>query len=139
MPRTFEFADSEISRIDVVPGGLHIRYAAAMLRVGAVPLPAATHGCGNALQGYSNGVSLVLSGATVQGDIAACTGRLSDGKLLHKGERLAALPLPSQWQAEGAPLRLDLQCANGAWLQVDAQQLRCEEAADARFVEVFKC
>ena len=136
MPRTFEFADSEISRIDAQPDGLHIRFAAAMLRVGD---EATNLGCGNALQGYSNGVSLVLSGATVQGDIAACTGRLNDGKLLHKGERLAALPLPSQWLAEGAPLRLDLQCANGAWLQVDAQQLRCEEAADARFVEVFKC
>lgn len=33
MTRLFEFADSEISRIEALPAGLVIRFAAAMLRV----------------------------------------------------------------------------------------------------------
>lgn len=135
----FEFADSEISRIDVLADGLHIHFAAAMLRTNAAAASPTLSGCSNEQQGYSNGVSLWLGQASFQGDIQLCTGRLSDGKLLHAQQRLASLPLPSQWQSGAELLKLDLQCANGAWLQVQAHSLRCEEAAGARFVEVFKC
>ncbi|MFG5777256.1 hypothetical protein ACFIQF_09275 [Comamonas sp. J-3] len=139
MLRFFEFADSEISRIDMADGSLHIHFAAAMLRTNAAAASATLSGCSNEQQGYSNGVSLWLGQASFQGDIQHCTGRLSDGKLLHAQQRLASLPLPSQWQSGAELLKLDLQCANGAWLQVQAHSLRCEEAAGARFVEVFKC
>ena len=35
MQRIFEFADSEISRIDRLADGLHIHFSAAMLRLGS--------------------------------------------------------------------------------------------------------
>ena len=138
MQRIFEFADSEISRIDRLADGLHIHFSAAMLRLGSAAASPTLAGCSQQ-HGYSNGVSLWLGQAVMQGELQHCSDRLSDGKLLHGQQRLAGLPLPSQWQDEAAPFRLELQCANGAWLQVQAHSLRCEEAADARFVEVFKC
>jgi len=143
MTRLFEFADSEISRIEALPAGLVIRFAAAMLRV-----PEANEALSssrNLRQGYTNGLSLVLTGALVTGDMAACTGRLAEGQLALAHERLRTLPVPSLYAADGAretggaALRLELQSAQGAWLRIDATGLRCEEAADAQFHEVFQC
>ncbi|MFE1571532.1 hypothetical protein [Comamonas odontotermitis] len=143
MTRLFEFADSEISRIETLPAGLVIRFAAAMLCV-----PEANEALSSRRslrQGYTNGLSLVLTGALVTGDMAACTGRLAEGQLVLVQERLRALPVPSLYAADGAhgaggaALRLELQSAQGAWLRIDATGLRCEEAADARFHEVFQC
>ncbi|MNT56552.1 hypothetical protein D3C72_1938600 [compost metagenome] len=96
-------------------------------------------------QGYTNGLSLVLTGALITGDMAACTGRLAEGQLVLAQERLRALPVPSMYAADGAhgvdgtALRLELQSAQGGWLRIDATGLHCEEAADARFHEVFQC
>lgn len=141
MTRLFEFADSEISRIETSPAGLVIRFAAAMLRV-----PEANEALSSRRsQGYTNGLSLALTGALVTGDMAACTGRLAEGQLVLAQERLRALPVPSLYAADGthetggAALQLELQSAQGAWLRIDATGLRCEEAADARFHEVLQC
>ncbi len=139
MQRMFELADSEISRIEATPSGLSIHFSAALVRLGDAPAHASAQGCSTQQWGYSNGVSLHLAQVAIQGDVAHCTGRLADGILRHGDQRLPALPLPSQWQADEGALRLELQCANGAWLQVQAQRLQCDEAPDARFVEVFKC
>ena len=141
-----EFADSEISRITVDPQNaslLRIDFAAALLRMtdsnDTNPNPL---GCGNNRYGYSQGVSLLLTTTRISGDAAACTGRLSDGSITdvtdatHAGQRRTELAVPSQCNV---PLRLDLQCANGAWLQIHATSLQCVQAADARWVEVFKC
>ncbi len=141
MIRLFEFADSEISRIEAIPDGLLIRFAAAVLRMSTAQ--AKSHsGSGGPQHGYTNGLSLVLSGARVSGNAAACTGLLTDGQLVLAGERLRALPVPSLYTtdaAHGARLRLELQSAQGAWLRIDAAGLRCEEAASAQFHEVFAC
>ena len=139
MQRMFELADSEISRIEATPSGLCIHFSAALLRLGDAPAHTSALGCSTQQWGYSNGVTLRLAQVAIEGDVDHCTGRLAGGTLLHGDQRLLALPLPSQWHATMGLLRLDLQCANGAWLRVQAQSLQCDETAGAGFVEVFKC
>ena len=141
MPNLFEFADSEIHRIDAHVDGLVVRFAAARVGMHGVSTTPGTLACGLGTAGYTTGLSLVLEHVVVDGDIDACVGRLTDGQLVHQGARLSALPVPSHYTAPTGALQLQLQlhCANGAWLQVAANRLACLQAADAQFTPAFQC
>jgi hypothetical protein len=126
MQRSFEFADSEISSVDTQDDTVVVRFAAALLHT-------------NGEQGYTNGLCLVLQTATITGDTPHCIGRISAGHLRIHGERLTSLPVPSHYSAPANMLRLDLQMANGAWLQIDTCSLQCDAVAKACTVDVFQC
>ena len=139
MPKLFEFADSEIHRIDAHVDGLVVRFAAARVRMHDALTTPDTLACGLGTAGYTSGLSLVLKHAVVDGDIDACVGRLTDGQLVHQGARFSALPVPSHYTAPTGALQLQLHCANGKWLQVAANRLACVQAADAQFTPAFQC
>ena len=134
----FEFIDSEISRVAAADGHLHIYFAAAMVRTGANASPTAT-ACslgGQATRAYVRNLAIHCTQAVVTGDVAACIGTISHGTVTLASQRHTSLPVPTHINSA---VQLRLQCANGAWLQIHATSLQCVQAADARWVEVFKC
>ena len=126
MQRFFEWADSEISRVDTAGSTVVLRFAAAVLHSGGQ-----SH--------FSNGLVITLQGATVSGDAAHAMGRISSASLHTADARLLQLPVPSQYAATQAPLRLALHMANGTDLHLEATSLQCDEAAHACSVERFQC
>ena len=126
MQRFFEWADSEISGVDSNGDAVVVRFAAALLH-------------SNGQSHYSNGLSITLRGATIDGDLAHAVGRITSATLQTADARLLQLPVPSHFSAAQAPLRLALQMANGAYLQIDATSLQCDESAQACSVDNFQC
>lgn len=129
MPRQFEFADSEISRIHRTAEGCSIEFSAALV---------------SELQGsetqrrYSNGLRLVLNPCPPAiADQAPAFGLLASGWLQLGPQRLSILPVPSDFQTE--TLSLQLQFANGLQLQLSGSSLRCEASAQAQQVELLAC
>lgn len=129
MPRQFEFADSEISRIHRSAEGCSIEFSAALVteRQGS-----------DTQQSYSNGLRLVLNPCPpAVADQAQAFGLLASGWLQLGQKRLSMLPVPSEYLAEA--LSLHLQFANGLQLQLSGSSLRCETSEQARHVEVLAC
>lgn len=129
MPRQFEFADSEISRIHRTAEGCNIEFSAALI---------------SELQGsetqrrYNNGLRLVLTPCPpTLAHEAQAFGLLAGGWLQLGQQRLSTLPVPSDYQAEA--LSLQLQFANGLQLQLSGSSLRCEASAQAQQVELLAC
>lgn len=129
MPRQFEFADSEISRIRSTAEGCTIEFSAALIneRRGS-----------EAQRRYSNGLRLVLNPCPpTLSDEAHGFGLLVGGMLRMGQQQFSTLPVPSDYQAEA--LSLHLQFANGLQLQLIGNSLRCEASAQAQQVEVLAC
>ena len=129
MPRQFEFADSEISRIHHTAEGCSIEFSAALVteRQGS-----------DTQQSYSNGLRLLLNPCPPAiADQAQAFGLLASGWLQLGQQRLSTLPVPSDFQAE--VLSLHLQFAHGLQLQLSGSSLRCETSEQARQVEVLAC
>nr|WP_312988313.1 hypothetical protein [Comamonas koreensis] len=129
MPRQFEFADSEISRIHRTAEGCSIEFSAALVskRQGS-----------DTQRRYSNGLRLVLTPCPPTiADQAQAFGLLAGGRLQLDQQRLSTLPVPSDYQAEA--LSLQLQFANGLQLQLSGSSLRCEASAQAQQVELLAC
>ncbi len=129
MPRQFEFADSEISRIHPTAQGCSIEFSAALV---------IEHQENNILRRYSNGLRLLLTPCPpAAADQAQAFGLLASGWLQLGQQRLSILPAPSDYQAEA--LNLHLQFAHGLQLQLSGSSLRCESSELARQVEVLAC
>ncbi|PWB20910.1 hypothetical protein DCO45_00320 [Comamonas sp. JNW] len=129
MPRQFEFADSEISRIHRTTEGCSIEFSAALIseRQGI-----------ETQRRYSNGLRLVLNPCPpALAHEAQAFGLLASGWLQLGEQRLSTLPVPSDFQAE--TLCLQLQFANGLQLQLGGNSLRCETSAQALQVELLAC
>ncbi|MEJ5031983.1 hypothetical protein [Comamonas sp. MYb69] len=129
MPRQFEFADSEISRIHPTAEGCSIECSAALIseRQGS-----------ETQRRYSNGLRLVLTPCPPKlAHETQAFGLLAGGWLQLGQQRLSTLPVPSDYQAEA--LSLQLQFANGLQLQLSGSSLRCEASAQAQQVELLAC
>ena len=129
MPRQFEFADSEISRIHRSAEGCSIEFSAALVteRQGS-----------DSQQSYSNGLRLLMNPCPpAVADQSQAFGLLASGWLQLGQQRLSTLPVPSDYQAEA--LSLQLQFANGLQLQLSGSSLRCEASAQAQQVELLAC
>jgi len=129
MPRQFEFADSEVSRIHRTAEGCSIEFSAALVT---------ERQRSDIQQSYSNGLRLLLNPCpSAIEDQAQAFGLLASGWLQLGQQRLSILPAPSDFAAEA--LNLHLQFAHGLQLQLSGSSLRCESSEQARQVEVLAC
>lgn len=129
MPRQFEFADSEISRIHRTAEGCSIAFSAALI---------SERQASETQRRYSNGLRLVLSPCPpTLSDESQAFGLLAGGMLRMGQQQLRTLAVPSDYQAE--TLSLHLQFANGLQLQFIGNRLRCEASEQAQQTEVLAC
>jgi hypothetical protein len=126
-------ADSELLRLEPVPGGWALQVAAAAVqRQWPGPPPVS-------LSGHLSRLTLWLGGGSGSGGPApaAAPGRLRSGSQLQvNGQRLVHLRLP--FQAEGECV-LTLSLGDGSELSLSGHRVVAQAAPDARFHESLAC
>ena len=120
----FVFADSEVAGVELQGDTLVVRFAAA-----------ATEGGPDGEGGYLPGLTLTFRHARWQGDPAACSGRLAQGKLSDGISRFTRLELP--FDGPG-PWRAGFVFSAGRELVVDAKHVAAS-AGDAPLRPSYAC
>lgn len=128
---TLHFQDSQVARVSVEGGDLHIALSAAAV--------SGTGNAGNSTSGYLAPVRIVLQQANWQGELGYSLGRLSDGELSAQGAgvvlRQRKLALPCSLDE----VQLWLAFANGTVLQISADALHCSITGHERYTESYAC
>lgn len=120
----FEFADAEVAACHVDGAVCTVRFAAARVVDGSEAQWMALRLVG------------VLAQSVAAQEVTACMGRLHAGQVLQGGMRRRQLPVP--WQASEGVL-LELEFAQGEWVQWRFQQLALEVVPDSCAVGAFQC
>lgn len=87
-------------------------------------------------EGYLAPVTLLFRRARWQGELTLVMGRLAEGELWLRGQRLRCLPLPC---VSTAPVRARLALANGVVLEIEAEALECSLYGDEKFTASLAC
>jgi hypothetical protein len=124
MSPLFEFPDSEVRDVAVDGDVVRVRFSAAAVQ--------GDHG----VRGWLPGVTLQLSGATLEGKVAHAFGRIVEGQVLHDGRSLSRLAVPC---ALSGALELLLRFANGALVNVSGGAVELSSTPGAAFAEDLSC
>ena len=124
-------ADSELLRLEAVPGGHALQVAAAAVQR-QLPGPPPSR-----IAGHLSRLTLTLSGSHDGPPPGVAPGRLRTGRELQvNGQRCLHLPLP--FRADGECV-LTLCLGDGSELTLRGSRVVAEAAPDARFQEALAC
>lgn len=130
MHSSISLTDSEVAAVTSTSAGVHIRLSAAHV------LCANPAHAGNAQEGFSRGVELLLSEARLAGTTDHFLGRLSSGRVLWGNQWSSRIPLPC---ATSGPVKLELTFANQSHLELTANGLECRFEGEPNFSESLSC
>lgn len=128
MDWALELQGSEVQFTEVLGEHLCLRFSAALVRQGSNALHAEV--------GHVKGVELRLVQAMWIGELALCTGALSDSLVIVDG--VVRRELPVGWSAHG-DIQAELNFRSGTTLTVSAQAVHCEAPADPHFQTSYAC
>lgn len=127
-----DFQESQVSGIHAAGDDLRVVLSAAHVLCRAGHFAQAPEETG----GYLAPVVLVFRQARWQGELPLAMGRLAEGELWMRGQRLRRLPLPCE---STTPVRARLVFANGVVLEIEADALACPLSGDERFTASLAC
>ena len=87
-------------------------------------------------RGWLTGVTLAMTGASLDGDAGAAFGRIAQAALRHDARAVTTLDVPGRSTGD---VELALALANGARFVIRGHALEASLAPDARFTEDFSC
>ncbi|NML13431.1 hypothetical protein [Azohydromonas caseinilytica] len=130
MNSLFLFTDSEIAAAVPTPEGVHIRLSAAHV---VQSNPAISE---KSIEGFSQGVELVLPGVQLDKPATDLIGRLSQGRIRINGQWSPSIPLP---HTHSGPTKLELSFANQSFLALEAEGMECRFEGEPNFHESMVC
>ena len=121
---------SEVRQIDVIDLTVRVAFSAASsTRVD-------DDRSGRGIDGFLRPLTVVFSGARLQGDLESALGTLADSVLMHRGHTHREFALP--FSLHGG-LQAELVFRNGTVLQIEADTVSCTPDASSQFFESMAC